>query len=358
MHFNHERAKKVGDRWLPLLLCLVAAPLMLFSLTLKASGISCGKALLDQRLLTQQRLRAEVELFKYDMANLQIASLSDPTLATGATVFYFPQGARASYDSRGGSVAAIETTLLDEGSYTNNIDAIVFAGGSTMGLAAHGGVRKVLFNQRKNKNGDFEAIPSVPGAIIYDFEARSGTQDRLVYPTEKMGAALMKNLKSDEFIMGRAGAGTSSTANKLSAKIFGGQGAAQVDLGYAKIFVAVVPNPVGDIQLPGQILIPNGKRPIAGRNTTLSLVVVDVELDRSQLRRLAVAVHTSMARHIQPFHTYTDGDILFTVSNGDRKLPSKTDSFDPEHDITESASRAMGQAILRSAQVANGWSAQ
>jgi L-aminopeptidase/D-esterase-like protein len=34
----------------------------------------------------------------------------------------------------------------------------------------------------------------------------------------------------------------------------------------------------------------------------------------ADLQRLAVQVHTSMARAIQPFSTYNDGDTLFAVS--------------------------------------------
>jgi L-aminopeptidase/D-esterase-like protein len=56
--------------------------------------------------------RPEIEELHFDFEGVRIASLSDPTLSTGATLFYFPKGAYAAFDSRGGSVGACETNLL------------------------------------------------------------------------------------------------------------------------------------------------------------------------------------------------------------------------------------------------------
>jgi hypothetical protein len=44
--------------------------------------------------------------------------------------------------------------------------------------------------------------------------------------------------------------------------------------------------------------------------------VINRKLDFWALQRLAVQVHTSMARAIQPFHTRADGDVLFAVTTG------------------------------------------
>ncbi len=49
-------------------------------------------------------------------------------------------------------------------------------------------------------------------------------------------------------------------------------------------------------------------------NTTISLVITNRKMEPADLQRLAVQVHTSMARAIQPFSTYGDGDTLFAVS--------------------------------------------
>ena len=52
----------------------------------------------------------------------------------------------------------------------------------------------------------------------------------------------------------------------------------------------------------------------SGGNTTLTAVITDAPLDGRSLGQLARQVHTSMGRAIQPFHTSTDGDVLWALS--------------------------------------------
>jgi len=49
-------------------------------------------------------------------------------------------------------------------------------------------------------------------------------------------------------------------------------------------------------------------------NTNLFLVVTNQKLSFAELQRLAVQVHTSLARAIQPFNTRGDGDVLYAAS--------------------------------------------
>jgi len=58
------------------------------------------------------------------------------------------------------------------------------------------------------------------------------------------------------------------------------------------------------------------------RNTTVSLIVTNARLNYAGLRRLAIQVHTSMARAIQPFSTFDDGDTLFAATTDDVPLNS------------------------------------
>jgi hypothetical protein len=58
------------------------------------------------------------------------------------------------------------------------------------------------------------------------------------------------------------------------------------------------------------------------QNTTITLVVTNQKLGYADLQRLAVQVHTSMARAIQPFHTSYDGDTLFTVTTSEVDNPN------------------------------------
>jgi 6-aminohexanoate-oligomer endohydrolase len=50
------------------------------------------------------------------------------------------------------------------------------------------------------------------------------------------------------------------------------------------------------------------------KNTTVSLIVTNRKMAPWALQRMAVEVHTSMARAIQPLSTVEDGDTLFAVS--------------------------------------------
>jgi L-aminopeptidase/D-esterase-like protein len=324
-----------------------------------AGGPSSGVSDSCPRLLVAPTGYRGIDPLKFNMPGLEIASLADPTLSTGATLFFFPRGATANFDARGGSVAAVELQLLEEGSYSNAIDGIVFAGGSTMGLGVTDGVRRVLFRERSAGASAFDAIPSVPGAVVYDFGSRvADHNDKLVYPDAALGELLMARRKAGEFAIGRAGAGVTTTVNKMGDRVWGGQGAAFAEYPWGKVFVAVVLNAVGDIVKDGKSIareyppvadgtdVPAGVEP--KKNTTLSIVVTDADLDRNQLKRLSVALHTSMAGMIRPFHTYGDGDINFAVSLGKRKV-----NEEEEFELGLRAAELMSQAMEASVRTAN-----
>lgn len=294
----------------------------------------------------------------FNFPGLQIASVEDPTRSTGATLFFFPEGATAQVDIRGGSAATSETELLSEGSYSNFVNGIAFAGGSTMGLAVGDGVREVIFRDRSKDSAPFDSIPSVPTAVVYDFGGRFETgKDKLIYPDRAMGLRLMKSLSSSSFVAGRAGAGVTTTANKSTQKIWGGQGLAQRNLGYGKVLAAVVMNPMGDVSLAGGSVRPIPQapedKPKTGTNTTLSIVVTDVKLTRVQLKRLAVMVHTSMARSIFPFHSFYDGDSHFAVSTQATDFPASEKGDDAFMALSIAASEAMQEAIEIAVLTAN-----
>jgi len=56
-------------------------------------------------------------------------------------------------------------------------------------------------------------------------------------------------------------------------------------------------------------------------NTTITLVVTNQKIGRAELNRLAVQVHTSMGRAIQPFATVSDGDVLYAVTTDEVANP-------------------------------------
>jgi L-aminopeptidase/D-esterase-like protein len=308
-------------------------------------------------------LRPQQTEVSFDMPGLQLSSISDPTYSTGATLLFFPEGGYVAFDARGGSVASSETTLFEEGSYSNWIDGIVFAGGSTLGLSVADGVRHLLFKSRApTADPLFDAIPSVPSAVVYDFGGRTEPgRDRLVVPTAQMAETLMNTLSPNRFSVGRAGAGTSTTFAKKTGPRWGGQGLAMLSgPDGVKVLAIVILNPMGEVYTKsGQSLREvTGSTPslmdvpASGRqNTTLAAVVTNLQLDRTDLKRLAVIGQSAMAQVIRPIHTMSDGDILFAVTTA--LGPKKSELSDKTFNIHNLATEAILAAIEVAARSSN-----
>jgi L-aminopeptidase/D-esterase-like protein len=259
---------------------------------------------------------------------------------TGATVFYFPDRAYGVVDTRGGAPGSSLTEVL-KSSFGKYIDAVVFAGGSVYGLEAASGVAAALFESGEASRRWGE-IAVVPGAVVFDFKGR----DTNVYPNRELGIEALRNCREGLFPLGARGAGRFVHCGSYFGEEFmerTGQGAAFGRHGSARVAVFTVVNARGVIiDRAGQIVRGNRdpgsgqrasiqERIVARRhetasgtappgltdNTTLTLVVTDLALNREQLERLGIETHSSMARAIQPFHTVRDGDTLFAISTGD-----------------------------------------
>ena len=89
--------------------------------------------------------------------------------------------------------------------------------------------------------------------------------------------------------------------------------------------------------------IPPGARRGRASNTTVSLIVTNRKLSYAELQRLAIQVHTSMARAIQPFSTFADGDTLFAATT-DQAPASALSAID----LDTVAGEIMWDAILKS----------
>lgn len=241
------------------------------------------------------------------------------------------------------------------------IDALFLSGGSLYGLEVGSGVASEIFAQRK-KIGPRD-IALVSGAIIFDFLRR----DTFAYPDKRLGAAAFLAAAPGRFPVGARGAGCSASVGQMGSKRFlpepGGQGCAVGKLGGASIGVFTVANPLGAIfaedgrQLRGfldretgvrrslEYIIENHPEEVgllqnsAGSHTTITAVIIDKRVPAAELRQFGRQVHTSMAQVIRPFHTPSDGDILFSVSVGEEPL-----AF-PAAVAAEAASRLARQAI-------------
>lgn len=273
---------------------------------------------------------------EYDLPALRIGIGEYAEGPTGCTVFSFPAGASVAVDIRGGSPGTI-------GAEYGWVHAICLAGGTLYGLEAASGVAAELFAQR-GYSTQWDEIALVAGAIIYDFGVRANA----IYPDKALGRAALRAAQTGRFPLGARGAGISATVGKALDFAMGepgGQGAAFRAIGDARIAVFTVVNAVGAIvDRRGQVvrgrldratgartpvldaveqILARGAAPQpAPGNTTLTVVVTNQRLDHIALTQVARQVHGSMSRAIQPFHTVTDGDVLFAVTTAEVTHPS------------------------------------
>ena len=283
---------------------------------------------------------------------------------TGTTVFHFPGKVVGVVDVRGGAPGTILTDALRLGIRERRLDGVVFSGGSGYGLAAATGAAAALKPQRV-RDGQWAPAAWFAGAIVYDI---AGRRLSTVTPDEALGKAALNAAVEGRFPLGPRGAGRSAMQGYFFTDAFNdsmirlrnwphsGQGGAFRQVGPTKIAVFTVVNALGAVvDRHGRLVrcsyapapddcgtieeamarrLPRSETPrVAGggdetdasgltSNTTLTLVVTNQKLEVRELQRLAVQVHTSMSRGIQPFSTTDDGDALFAVTTAEVDNPS------------------------------------
>ena len=65
----------------------------------------------------------------------------------------------------------------------------------------------------------------------------------------------------------------------------------------------------------------------AKNNSSLTVLITNVDLDQSRLKQMAHQVHTSMGKYIRPFNTIQDGDILYACSTRSKKMKLNSVEF-------------------------------
>jgi L-aminopeptidase/D-esterase-like protein len=263
--------------------------------------------------------------------------------ATGVTVITFPEPNVAAVEIRGAAPGSRETALLEPGMRVEQIQALVFSGGSAFGLATADGVTRALAADGRGHPTPNGMVPIVPAAIIYDL-----SPDTDFRPGPDEGRAAYDARSADPVVMGSVGAGRGATTSQwrgLEHAQPAGLGSASVTMGDCTVGALAVVNAVGDVftlegesmtggdHVPGDpaLLIP------LHTNTTLIAVVTDARFDRVSLLRLAIRSQDAVAACIRPSHTRYDGDAAFAVSCGD--LDGDLDA------LGEAAFVATGRAI-------------
>ena len=272
-----------------------------------------------------------------DVAGIEVGHFTDPRRPTGCSVVIAREGAVAGVDVRGAAPGTRETDLLAPGNLVEQVHAIMLAGGSAWGLEAATGAVRWLEEHGVGLDVGVGRLPLVPAAVLFDLHVG----DMKVRPDAVAGYAACAAATHKPPAEGNVGAGAGAVVGKmfgLQHAMKGGVGTASVTVAGVTVGALIACNAVGDVVDPdtGRPLagaraadgltlrdtrhaLLRGEPPhplLAGSNTTIGVIATDARLTKVQAQRLAVAGHDGLARSINPVHTMSDGDTLFTLSTG------------------------------------------
>ena len=275
------------------------------------------------------------------LPGLRVGHWTDLTAATGCTVILCPDGAVAGVDVRGTAPATRETDLLDPVCMVEQVHAILLGGGSAFGLAAADGVMRWLEEHGHGLDVGVARVPLVPAACLFDLPIGNAT----VRPDAAAGYAACEAAADGPIAQGNVGAGTGATVGKVmgfSRATKGGLGAAgrQISGGIIVAAMAAV-NAFGEVFDPAtNQTIAGPRKPTGGfaetvrfaesvmgqtiaqmrrANTTLAVIATNAALSKAEATKVAQMAQDGMARTIRPAHTHYDGDVVFALSQGDKR---------------------------------------
>jgi L-aminopeptidase/D-esterase-like protein len=287
-----------------------------------------------------------------DVPGIQVGHAHNAEALTGCTVVLSERGAVGGVDQRGGAPGTRETDPLRPMHLVQKVHAIVLSGGSAFGLESATGVVRYLDEKGIGFDVRVTKVPIVPAAILFDLGI--GRSD--VRPDAAMGYQACLAASSERPEEGNIGAGMGATVGKIlgmAGATKSGIGTASVDLGGGAIVGAIVAvNAFGDVVDPTSGKILAGVRttkvgPIqigaegpfantldvmksmAGKtilrfgswgNTVIGVVATNARLSKEEANKVAQMAHDGLARTIRPAHTMFDGDTLFAISTGAKKI--------------------------------------
>lgn len=296
---------------------------------------------------------------------VRVGHASDPDRGTGVTVVLFDRPARGAVDMTGMATSTRQIDSLDMMHPGIAVHGLCLAGGSAFGLDAAGGVSRWLVEQGVGLDLVVARVPVVPTAVIFDLSF----MDAAARPTPDMAYHACQEASRDPVQQGCVGAGTGATCGKLrgvaNATKAGLGSSLEEGAGGVLVGALVVANPFGDI-LDGHGRILAGardgdafldmRRAIAGGevrerfgspgNTTLCILVTDAWLDKVTAMQVARMAGQGLSRHIVPFNTPFDGDMVFCFSVGEK-------TANPLH-LGVVAARAAAGALMNAVAHARG----
>ena len=311
-----------------------------------------------------------------DVRGIEVGHAQDDSALTGCTVILSRKGAVAGVDVRGGAPGTRETDLLNPINLVDKIHAVMLAGGSAFGLDAASGVMRYLEERKIGFNTGVAKVPIVPAAILFDLNV--GRAD--VRPDLEMGYRACLAASSKVVAEGNVGAGAGASVGKLmGAKqaMKSGLGSASISIGSGLVVGALaVVNTFGDVVDPNTGEIVAGLRSakvgplqigapgyfadtlqtmktFLGRtvlsfatrtNTVLGVVAVNATLTKPEMTKVAQMAQDGVARSTRPAHTMLDGDTVFALATGGKKVDAST--------VGAFAAEALAQAIVRAVRAA------
>ncbi len=266
----------------------------------------------------------------------------------------------------GRALASREFAVAEPFHSTDRIDAVFLTGGSAYGLDAAAGVMRWMEEQQRGFAIAGGVVPIVPAAAIFDLGLLGPFGVRPT-PDVAYSACAGATARPAE---GSVGAGTRATVGKVAGgarAMKGGFGAWVVRSGEIVVGAVVVTNPVGDVRdgkgeiIAGargdggrfldalSVLTGGGPRPSgdSGTNTTLGVVMTNVQLSRAELKEVARAATAAWFKRITPCATRADGDTLFAVGPTEGMTASAWA-------VEVMAVQAMETAVERSVRLARG----
>lgn len=251
---------------------------------------------------------------------------------SGVTAVVFDRPAPTVVDQRGGASATYDIGSLALDATFGGRWGLFFSGGSLFGLDAAAGVRQRILEAGGGRpvfQNPYRVVP-VSGAALFDLPSRV----RPLPDYRALGYEAAGRAAPGAVPVGRVGAGAGATVGKYrgrSAAMHGGVGWSSETVGAARLGVLIAVNSVGALRDPatgawvagsrganGQVVPPRDSEPFRSdaTSTTLSLVVTDLEVPRPALQRVASVAHAALGGVIVPFHSATDGDVMFAASTG------------------------------------------
>lgn len=268
---------------------------------------------------------------------IEVGHFTDTRRPTGCTVILAREGAVGGVDVRGAAPGTRETDLLAPSNLVEKVHGIMLAGGSSWGLEAASGAVRWLEERGIGFDVVVGRLPLVPSAVLFDLQVG----DMRVRPDAAAGYAACEASSRADPAEGNVGAGTGAAVGKIFGihnAMKGGIGTASITVDGVTVGALIACNALGDVIDPDTAQVIAGARTddgrqlrdtrrallrgeapkplLAGTNTTIGVIATDATITKVQAHRLAVAAHDGLARSINPVHTMSDGDTLFTLGTG------------------------------------------